>query len=151
MVCVTSCFIRISKILLYAIHNSRPPCYCYQALFYQDFKDTFVCNTQPIIFRTYSNQRCFIRISKILLYAIHNEVQIGRHIVKVVLSGFQRYFCMQYTTNAQTHNSTSELFYQDFKDTFVCNTQPDIRGTHSSACCFIRMSMNNSAAKVQKK
>ena len=42
------------------------------SLFYQDFKDTFVCYTQ----RNYLNKVrficCFIRILKILLYAIHN-------------------------------------------------------------------------------
>ena len=67
-------------------------------LFYQDFKDTFVCNTQHIELRDVISVGCFIRISKILLYAIHNEewcIIIG---VGVVLSGFQRYFCMQYTT-----------------------------------------------------
>ncbi len=43
-------------------------------LFYQDFKDTFVCNTQ------------------------HKRGIAERD--GVVLSGFQRYFCMQYTTDS---------------------------------------------------
>ena len=42
----------------------------------------------------------------------------------VVLSGFQRYFCMQYTTELDKMEQAAKLFYQDFKDTFVCNTQP---------------------------
>ena len=42
----------------------------------------------------------------------------------VVLSGFQRYFCMQYTTAVEVVVRLSG--------------------------CFIRISMNNSAAKVQK-
>ena len=42
------------------------------------------------------------------------------------------------------------LFYQDFKDTFVCNTQHHIDITCQSRRCFIRISMNNSAAKVLK-
>ena len=69
-----------------------------QELFYQDFKDTFVCNTQLTLNGYAQGSGCFIRISKILLYAIHNQkaLYFGNRIV--VLSGFQRYFCMQYTT-----------------------------------------------------
>ena len=68
-----------------------------ELLFYQDFKDTFVCNTQQWCTNLYSRACCFIRISKILLYAIHNTIKkLLRQIT---------------------------LFYQDFKDTFVCNTQ----------------------------
>ncbi len=143
------CFIRISKILLYAIHNGhvclgtdtcvvlsgfqRYFCMLYTtyfnpasfkiALFYQDFKDTFVCYTQRygrhclprsvvlsgfqryfcMLYTTYSNTAlmvpsCFIRISKILLYAIHNLTSGLTLNGTVVLSGFQRYFCMLYTT-----------------------------------------------------
>ncbi len=40
------CFIRISKILLYAIHNLLEHRTDGTELFYQDFKDTFVCYTQ---------------------------------------------------------------------------------------------------------
>ncbi len=42
------------------------------ALFYQDFKDTFVCYTQQCNDEQKAEFGCFIRISKILLYAIHN-------------------------------------------------------------------------------
>ena len=38
----------------------------------QDFRDTFVCNTQRLSPPAISLLRCFIMISKILLYAIHN-------------------------------------------------------------------------------
>ncbi len=71
-------------------------------LFYQDFKDTFVCNTQ--LQSNYSKYVycCFIRISKILLYAIHNQLTRDAEKNDVVLSGFQRYFCMQYTTGGGT-------------------------------------------------
>ena len=111
---VSSCFIRISKILLYAIHNSQVLCSCKFVLFYQDFKDTFVCNTQRILFELNKQERCFIRISKILLYAIHNPYQ--------------------------PKHQANELFYQDFKDTFVCNTQPTPHRTSPPSCCFIRIS-----------
>ena len=66
-------------------------------LFYQDFKDTFVCYTQPDIAYPSKRKRCFIRILKILLYAIHN----GSFLLLCSIM----------------------LFYQDFKDTFVCYTQ----------------------------
>ena len=69
-------------------------------LFYQDFKDTFVCNTQLYQRGKLFHESCFIRISKILLYAIHNSVS--------------------------SEICTGLLFYQDFKDTFVCNTQPPV-------------------------
>ena len=110
----SSCFIRISKILLYAIHN---PCLLWRSvllLFYQDFKDTFVCNTQLRCFLIIGANSCFIRISKILLYAIHNTIVIVIDFLK--------------------------LFYQDFKDTFVCNTQPALASTAGTASCFIRIS-----------
>ena len=93
-------------------------------LFYQDFKDTFVCNTQPLKSAAFWAVGCFIRISKILLYAIHNMKGDNNITENVVLSGFQRYFCMQYTTCCWVLASRTWLFYQDFKDTFVCNTQP---------------------------
>ena len=69
------CFIRISKILLYAIHNGMDGTACLVRLFYQDFKDTFVCYTQRSCVPGHRHLRCFIRISKILLYAIHNLFQ----------------------------------------------------------------------------
>ena len=85
-----------------------------QVLFYQDFKDTFVCNTQP---------------------TVTNDV-----LQSVVLSGFQRYFCMQYTTLPTFPIIKIRLFYQDFKDTFVCNTQLGAEGTRIALSCFIRIS-----------
>ena len=86
-----SCVIRISKILLYAIHNLAHTLVPRTMLCYQDFKDTFVCNTQHV--------SCYI------------------FNFTVVLSGFQRYFCMQYTT--------------------------DRCGNFGTYCCVIRISMNN--------
>ena len=83
-------------------------------LFYQDFKDTFVCNTQQF----------------------HKLV----HQIPVVLSGFQRYFCMQYTTQNKELLEITTLFYQDFKDTFVCNTQLSSSIGDCTGCCFIRIS-----------
>ena len=83
-------------------------------LFYQDFKDTFVCNTQPLAIAT-----------------------LG---IDVVLSGFQRYFCMQYTTQHFKYYRRHTLFYQDFKDTFVCNTQLASITPRLMYCCFIRIS-----------
>ena len=144
------CVIRISKILLYAIHNyevhilvlldvvlsgfQRYFCMQYttmtlsisiaMSLCYQDFKDTFVCNTQLSKRAQRRTARCVIRISKILLYAIHNILPTNKRTLMVVLSGFQRYFCMQYTTDMGERSITAQLCYQDFKDTFVCNTQP---------------------------
>ena len=145
-------------------------------MFYQDFKDTFVCNTQPAKvmaffllvvlsgFQRYFCMQyttvqelspwyacCFIRISKILLYAIHNFLLADEHFHTVVLSGFQRYFCLQYTTPSCLLRCNHPLFYLDFKDTFVCNTQLVAIIDRKIGGCFIRMSMNNSAAKVQKK
>ena len=109
-------------------------------LFYQDFKDTFVCYTQQRLFSSSFWIRCFIRISKILLYAIHNELLRIPTGYIVVLSGFQRYFCMLYTTYVIKLTITNELFYQDFKDTFVCYTQQGIIMKNQAHCCFIRIS-----------
>ena len=134
-------------------------------LCYQDFKDTFVCNTQHDNRYRLCLTSCVIRISKILLYAIHNLLGVIISFVFVVLSGFQRYFCMQYTTSPSDqyrcsgcviriskillyaiHNSmiiappNTPLCYQDFKDTFVCNTQPSILSCFSSPRCVIRIS-----------
>ena len=92
-------------------------------LCYQDFKDTFVCNTQPSHQASAGQRGCVIRISKILLYAIHNFRKLFASRISVVLSGFQRYFCMQYTTYTLVNAHRLRLCYQDFKDTFVCNTQ----------------------------
>ena len=86
----------------------------WRMLFYQDFKDTFVCNTQHKFWKWQIVVCCFIRISKILLYAIHNFINEANYFSKVVLSGFQRYFCMQYTTS--------------------------LTRTRCIRCCFIRIS-----------
>ena len=133
----------------YTTSSSSPP--APTPLFYQDFKDTFGCNTQPRSSSGQKTTRCFIMISKILLYAIHNTIQEDDTSCQVVLSGFQRYFCMQYTTLFKKMTPAAKLFYQDFKDTFGCNTQHCACRWDGVWSCFIRMSMNNSAAKVQKK
>ena len=109
-------------------------------LFYQDFKDTFVCNTQLCKSKMEIRCCCFIRISKILLYAIHNFMGKNWDKIGVVLSGFQRYFCMQYTTLEDYIHHRMMLFYQDFKDTFVCNTQLSSSDTVPRSGCFIRIS-----------
>ena len=109
-------------------------------LFYQDFKDTFVCNTQLLSRSGLRNTCCFIRISKILLYAIHNYYLGADCVTLVVLSGFQRYFCMQYTTCYKGCIEIYWLFYQDFKDTFVCNTQRNCNNAYLANSCFIRIS-----------
>ena len=109
-------------------------------LFYQDFKDTFVCNTQHIFGACPLPLGCFIRISKILLYAIHNSIGKRENDHLVVLSGFQRYFCMQYTTIEREPINRKRLFYQDFKDTFVCNTQLGLVSVRCRFGCFIRIS-----------
>ena len=57
-------------------------------LFYQDFKDTFVCYTQPKREKLNRGNCCFIRILKILLYAIHNPRNCAGLPEYVVLSGF---------------------------------------------------------------
>ena len=119
----TELFIRISKILLYAIHNFDEDANCLAIVVYQDFKDTFVCYTQRVSLYCCMPRSC--------------------------LSGFQRYFCMLYTTLSDNGSGKTLLFiriskillyaihnysisyilqmgvvYQDFKDTFVCYTQP---------------------------
>ena len=57
---------------------------------------------------------------------------------------------MQYTTSSSSPPAPTPSFYQDFKDTFGCNTQPWMGLPLRRYRCFIRISMNNSAAKVQK-
>ena len=94
----------------------RPP-----TLFYQNFKDTFVCNTQLALGLSIRFWCCFIRISMILLDAIHNcrrhsvwkhsgcVIRISKILLdaihnlivslfpcwEVVLSGFQWTICLQ--------------------------------------------------------
>ena len=109
-------------------------------LYYQDFKDTFVCNTQPVLRYIDVILCCIIRISKILLYAIHNPRCEYVNPYCVVLSGFQRYFCMQYTTRVKEAENAALLYYQDFKDTFVCNTQLTQQTAHLLLSCIIRIS-----------
>ncbi len=109
-------------------------------LFYQDFKDTFVCYTQLFHTAKYFVKSCFIRISKILLYAIHNSLHGYMMAQEVVLSGFQRYFCMLYTTFEFAIWYLRLLFYQDFKDTFVCYTQLFHTAKYFVKSCFIRIS-----------
>ena len=104
------------------LNSTLPPLLCYQ-----DFKDTFVCNTQRIGLYIVLLFCCAIRISKILLYAIHNERMCRVGDSWVVLSGFQRYFCMQYTTWAGELVDTSTLCYQDFKERFDCKSTEKIR------------------------
>ena len=58
-------------------------------LSYQDFKDTLVCNTQLGMLALAGGIRCLIKISKILLYAIHNQWLYNTQGGVVVLSGFQ--------------------------------------------------------------
>ena len=93
-----SCVIRISKILLYAIHNSTSEPYGHSCVVLSGFQRYFCMQ-----YTTHANPLpippcCVIRISKILLYAIHNFCCDVISPMCVVLSGFQRYFCMQYTT-----------------------------------------------------
>ena len=109
-------------------------------LFYLDFKDTFVCNTQRVSDVAVGSAGCFIRISKILLYAIHNVTEGWNSRLMVVLSGFQRYFWMQYTTSSSSPPAPTPSFYQDFKDTFVCNTQQAYEHRRCDHRCFIRIS-----------
>ena len=94
----TSCFIRISKILLYAIHNMIKNKVYNGDVVLSGFQRYFCMQyTTPRLSKRI-RKRCFIRISKILLYAIHNLSDLKKRAQEVVLSGFQRYFCMQYTT-----------------------------------------------------
>ena len=158
----TRCVIRISKILLYAIHNNICPgevfdsvvlsgfqrYFCMQyttviegpyevkLLCYQDFKDTFVCNTQPRRNQRCKAVGCVIRISKILLYAIHNQTVRKTIKVCVVLSGFQRYFCMQYTTQLVRFSLSNMLCYQDFKDLLYYTTQARIGCNPVPITCY---------------
>ena len=82
---------------------------------------------------------CLIRISKILLYAIHNKSWRMHCRLWVVLSGFQRYFCMQYTTGDVGIGRWDTLSYQDFKDTFVCKTQHNVAAINDAFGCLIRI------------
>ena len=109
-------------------------------LFYQDFKDTFVCNTQPGVIFFNSLPSCFIRISKILLYAIHNVSAVLPRAEPVVLSGFQRYFCMQYTTISALVRCSTVLCYQDFNERFDCKSTKKIGNMqiYSNIFCYFK-------------
>ena len=104
--------------------TSKPLHDLHRMLCYQDFKDTFVCNTQHSLIAFLVQLRCVIRISKILLYAIHNDWVRLDLLSAVVLSGFQRYFCMQYTTSSIAVPPPFVLCYQDFNEQFEGYTQP---------------------------
>ena len=67
-------------------------------LFYQDFNEQLEGYTQLSggVYSTLGG--CFIRISMNNSKDIHNWALGLRSMSQVVLSGFQRYFCMQYTT-----------------------------------------------------
>ena len=120
-------------------------------LFYQDFNEQFEGYTQLGFGRSCRALCCFIRISMNNLKDIHNFWVGFCAWLLVVLSGFQWTIWRIYTTSTQPQTSTRTLFYQDFKDTFVCNTQHQRQNISAFSSCFIKMSMNNSAAKVQKK
>ena len=93
-------------------------------LFYQDFNEQFEGYTQPCPLVGIIPRSCFIRISMNNLKDIHN--------CKFVLC------------------SNEMLFYQDFNEQFEGYTQHDEAVHVLRLGCFIRISMNNSAAKVQK-
>ena len=118
-----SCVIRISKILLYAIHNKKKSHSLSLMVVLSGFQRYFCMQYTTLICKEKRYCSCVIRISKILLYAIHNCTLRRISTLSVVLSGFQRYFCMQYTTGNLIVPTALGLCYQDFKDTFVCNTQ----------------------------
>ena len=95
----------------------------FPALFYQDFNEQFEGYTQHIIVVLVQGRCCFIRISMNNLKDIHNLSDLCIVVCIVVLSGFQWTIWRIYTTVAHGWESARRLFYQDFKDTFVCNTQ----------------------------
>lgn len=57
---------------------------------------------------------------------IHNfDATADKH-TDVVLSGFQRYFCMQYTTSEAEYKRLLKLFYQDVNEQFCCKSTEKI-------------------------
>lgn len=57
----------------------------------------------------------------------HTQLQISSHgFISVVLSGFQRYFCMQYTTSEAEYKRLLKLFYQDVNEQFCCKSTEKI-------------------------
>ena len=113
------CFIRISKILLYAIHNKQRGFKTIGYVVLSGFQRYFCMQYTTNSGVDDLAGRCFIRISKILLYAIHNLLIANLIQCAVVLSGFQRYFCMQYTTSLTNVLLHGWLFYQDFNEQFA--------------------------------
>ena len=112
-------------------------------LFYQDFNEQFEGYTQHKK-RDYSLQDgCFIRISMNNLKDIHNSIHISVFLRSVVLSGFQWTIWRIYTTIIIMQPLVGKLFYQDFNEQFEGYTQPNNAPACVSACCFIRISMNN--------
>ena len=95
---INGCFIRISKILLYAIHNEGMLVFVRSYVVLSGFQRYFCMQYTTGQIACPFLLCCFIRISEILLYAIHNFLNVTTCLPSVVLSGFQRYFCMQYTT-----------------------------------------------------
>ena len=94
--------------------------------------------------------RCFIRISMNNLKDIHNLSPAEHMTAGVVLSGFQWTIWRIYTTSSFFVVVILSLFYQDFNEQFEGYTQHDWPTADWPPRCFIRISMNNSAAKVQK-
>ena len=92
-------FIRISKILLYAIHNPKTEWHKFACVVYQDFKDTFVCYTQ----------RC----------------QRKYYLCDVVYQDFKDTFVC-YTQLGRLIEIYKIVVYQDFNEQFVCKSTKNI-------------------------
>ena len=93
---------------------------------------------------------CYIRISMNNLKDIHNHHWTLQYQSYVVILGFQWTIWRIYTTRSANITLNHVLFCQDFNEQFEGYTQPRKPSMYNTRCCFIRMSMNNSAAKVQK-
>ena len=119
------CFIRISMNNLKDIHNAQRAQQKHDELFYQDFNEQFEGYTQRKYFARPSTTSCFIRISMNNLKDIHN--------------------C------GKCYHCKITLFYQDFNEQFEGYTQLWSLVPKFCKGCFIRISMNNLSAKVQKK
>ena len=73
-------------------------------LYYQDFKDTFVCNTQHEDSVVIVRVSCIIRISKILLYAIHNMLNRTENDSKLYYQDFNENLLQKYRKNRKYAN-----------------------------------------------
>ena len=122
-----------------------------RALFYQDFNEQFEGYTQQPQSLIVTCQGCFIRISMNNLKDIHNACLLAHIPQSVVLSGFQWTIWRIYTTDLLLASQLDRLFYQDFNEQFEGYTQQFGQISLRLPCCFIRISMNNLSAKVQKK